>query len=98
MWLGEGLLVGQPGSPPCSLGPGEFWGRVGLVACCLLQGGSVPVVQGGRTGCSWPAGTGSLEPPGPGPLWVWWGSRPILKSTGYFSLSLLSPQMAFSHW
>lgn len=64
MWLCEGLLAGQPGFPPPSLGPGEFWGRVGLVACCLLQGGRVPVVQGSRTGCSWPARTGSLEPPG----------------------------------
>lgn len=98
MWLGEGLLVGQPGSPPCSLGPSEFWGRVGLVACCFLQGGSVPVVQGGRTRCSWPAGTGSLEPPGPGSSLGLAGpaphpqvyrllqSFPLVSTDGFFSL------------
>lgn len=96
MWLCEGLLAGQPGFPPASLGPGEFWGQVGLVACCLLQGGRVPVVQGSRTGVQLARQNRfSGASRWPGPVQVWRGPLPVLKSTGYFSPSLFLHRWLF---
>ena len=95
----RGSKLASLGSPPTSLGPSEFWGPIGLVTCFFLQEGSVPAEQGGRTGCSWPGRTRfSGTSRWLGPLRVWQGLLLILKSTGYFIPSLLSPQLAFSHW
>lgn len=100
MWLYEGLQLASLGSLP-SHGPGEFWGRVGPgYLLPLLQGGRVPVVQGSRTGSA--AGSQnrfSGASRWPGPIQVWQGPVPHPQvCPGYFSPSLLSPQMAFSHW